>query len=129
MIGRHASRWIPAYCDGQLPPRKAQTIAAHLERCERCRRECDEVRFAAALLREMPIKPAPDDLWTGIERHLGERQVIFIKMVASTAASRRGGTARVADRRPHLPPVAARPWWLVGSDDGGQRREPDGAPT
>jgi hypothetical protein len=74
MIGRHPSRWIPAYCDGQLPPKKARTIAAHLERCERCRRECDEVRFAAALLREMRIEPAPDDLWTAIERHLGERE-------------------------------------------------------
>ncbi len=74
MIGRHPSRWIPAYRDGQLPPKKARTIAAHLDRCERCRRECDEVRFAAALLREMPLEPAPDDLWTGIERHLGDAE-------------------------------------------------------
>jgi len=71
---RHPSRWIPAYCDGQLPPKKARAIAAHLERCERCRRECDEVRFAAALLREMPIQSAPGDLWIAIERHLVERQ-------------------------------------------------------
>ncbi|HEX6465637.1 MAG TPA: zf-HC2 domain-containing protein [Vicinamibacterales bacterium] len=71
MIGRHPSRWIPAYCDDQLPPKKAQTIAAHLERCERCRRECDDVRFAAALLREMPIVPAPDDLWISIDRLRG----------------------------------------------------------
>jgi hypothetical protein len=70
MIGRHPSRWIPAYCEGQLPSRKAQAIAAHLERCERCRRECDEVRFAASLFREMPIVPAPDNVWTRIERHL-----------------------------------------------------------
>lgn len=74
MIGRHPSRWIPAYCDGQLPPSKARAVAAHLERCERCRRECDQVRFAAALLREMPIVPAPDDLWAGIERHAGTRE-------------------------------------------------------
>ncbi len=71
MIGRHPSRWIPAYCDGQLPPEKARAIEAHLERCERCRRECDEVRFAATLLREMPTVPAPDSVWPGIERRLG----------------------------------------------------------
>jgi hypothetical protein len=74
MIGRHPSRWIPAYCDGQLQPEQAQAIAAHLDRCERCRRECDDVRYAAALLREMPIVPAPDTLWTNIDRHLGEHQ-------------------------------------------------------
>ena len=73
MIG-HPSRWIPAYCDGQLPPKKARAIAAHLERCERCRRERDDVRFAAALLREMPIERAPDALWAGIEQHLRERE-------------------------------------------------------
>ena len=74
MIGRHPSRWIPAYCDGQLPPKKASAVAAHLERCERCRRECEEVRFAAALLREMPIVPAPDEVWRGIERNLERRE-------------------------------------------------------
>jgi len=76
MIGHHPSRWIPAYCDGQLPPERARTIAAHLERCERCRRECDAIRFAAALLREVRIEPAPDDVWAAIERHLGERETV-----------------------------------------------------
>jgi len=71
MIGRHPSRWIPAYYDGQLPPEKARNIAAHLERCAQCRREYDEIRFAAALLREMPIVPAPDTLWASIDRRLG----------------------------------------------------------
>jgi hypothetical protein len=74
MIGHHPLRWIPAYCDGQLPAKKARTIAAHLERCERCRRECDEVRLAAALLREIPIVPAPDNLWADIERHIGTHE-------------------------------------------------------
>jgi hypothetical protein len=71
MIGRHPSRWIPAYCDGQLPAGKARAVAAHLERCERCRREYDEVRFAASVLRELPPVTAPEDVWRSIERGLG----------------------------------------------------------
>lgn len=70
MIGRHPSRWIPAFCDGQLPPKHSRAIEAHLERCERCRRECDDVRFAAALLREVPVVHAPDNLWISIDHRL-----------------------------------------------------------
>jgi hypothetical protein len=92
MIGRHPSRWIPAYCDGELPPQHARAIAAHLERCDRCRRECDEVRFGAALLREMRLERAPDDMWSTIERRLGDReassssrQSLRRQLVAATA--------------------------------------------
>ena len=115
MTLRHPSRWIPAYCDGQLPPKKARAMAEHLARCERCRREYDEVRFAAELLREMPIVPAPDNVWAGIEPHVGTREtsspsrwplrwplvavaallVLLIGNLAYRQAQRRGATWEV----------------------------------
>ena len=70
MIARHPTRWLAAFCDGQLPEEKARAIAAHLEHCEQCRRERDDILFATRLLRELPLAHAPDEVWRRVEQHL-----------------------------------------------------------
>jgi ferric-dicitrate binding protein FerR (iron transport regulator) len=131
MIRRHPSGWIPAYCDGQLPPKHARTVAAHVERCERCQRECDDVRFAAALLREMPVVRAPDDVWPGIERRLDAHETSMaspwslrgqLATVGALLVLLLGGLAyRQVQRSPS--------WEVTIVGDGGSRtaRQPEGA--
>jgi hypothetical protein len=58
---------LAAFADGQVDPREAGQIAAHLSACDRCRRALEDYQFAASALREATLVPAPTGLWTAIE--------------------------------------------------------------
>jgi hypothetical protein len=70
VFARHPSRRLAAYCDGQLPVPEAHAIEAHIAACERCRRQCDEIRFAASLLRQLTVASAPPSVWHAIDGRL-----------------------------------------------------------
>jgi predicted anti-sigma-YlaC factor YlaD len=63
----HASRRLAGYLDGQLSPAEAKAVRTHLAHCARCRRELDEMRVAAALVRQLAVRTAPASLWSAID--------------------------------------------------------------
>jgi predicted anti-sigma-YlaC factor YlaD len=66
----HVSRQLARYCDGQVTPDEARRIDAHLTSCERCRRERDDIRFAAGLVRQLAVVAAPVSVWHAIDTQL-----------------------------------------------------------
>jgi hypothetical protein len=46
---------ISAYIDGELPPDDMRRVEYHLMSCETCRREYDDLRGVATLVRELPV--------------------------------------------------------------------------
>ena len=70
MFARHPSHRLAAYCDGQLPAAETQAIDAHLAGCERCRRQCDEIRFAASVLRQLAVTSPPASVWHALDGRL-----------------------------------------------------------
>jgi hypothetical protein len=74
MLTRHVSRRLAAYVDGQLEAADAHAVEAHLARCERCRAELDEIRFASNLVRQLAVEPAPETIWPAIDAELTARQ-------------------------------------------------------
>jgi hypothetical protein len=70
LLRRHVSRQLARYCDGQVTAGEARRIEAHLARCERCRRERDDIQFAAGLMRQLAVVPAPVSVWNAIDAQL-----------------------------------------------------------
>jgi anti-sigma factor RsiW len=68
MFRKHLSDTLAAFVDGQLSPAEATHAKAHLAQCDRCRGALDEYRFAASLMRGLPLVEAPSSIWTSIER-------------------------------------------------------------
>lgn len=87
MFERHPAHRLVAYHDRELSSADSQAVDAHLERCQRCRAELDQIRFTASALSHLPLVSAPDSLWQSIER--------------------------AADRGPSMGPAPARWMWRV----------------
>jgi hypothetical protein len=73
VLTRHVSRQLARYCDQQVTAAEAARIEAHLAACERCRRERDEIRFAAGLVRQLAVVAAPSSVWHAIDAGLDAR--------------------------------------------------------
>jgi hypothetical protein len=73
VLTRHVSRQLARYCDGQLPAGEARAVEAHLATCPRCQTECDEIRFAAGVMRQLKRVTAPASIWSGITAQLDAR--------------------------------------------------------
>src|SRR5262249_38204073 len=74
MFTRHISRRLAAYIDGELAPRRSRQAEVHLERCTRCRVECEQVRFGMESLDYLPAVAPPAAVWAAIETALQERR-------------------------------------------------------
>ena len=61
---------VDAYVDGELPPGECIAFERALEICLDCRRRLDTARRLSALVRELPVEPAPDLLQARVEREL-----------------------------------------------------------
>jgi anti-sigma factor RsiW len=53
-MDEHVSRWIAAYCDGELSGAKLRQVKAHLAGCPACRREVEDLRALSAMLHASP---------------------------------------------------------------------------
>lgn len=73
MFWSHVDRDLSAYCEGELSAPSARRVAAHLERCGRCRREYEEVRLGIAFATQMTRLKAPDSVWDEIQSKLDAR--------------------------------------------------------
>jgi len=67
MFAKHVSSLTSAYCHDELSPEESRRVAEHLISCRSCRSEFEEIRFGVRLAAQLPLIPAPDSLWRGIE--------------------------------------------------------------
>jgi anti-sigma factor RsiW len=70
---------VDAYVDGELSAGESVDFERALEACPDCRQRLEQARQMSALLRDLPVEPAPDLLRARIEREL--------RNVASASAS------------------------------------------
>jgi hypothetical protein len=73
MFGSHVDKQLSAYCNGELDPNESRLLEEHLSKCERCRKEYDEIKFAVQMAEQIPIVSAPDSMWGEIESLLKEQ--------------------------------------------------------
>src|SRR5687768_6129703 len=67
----HPKSELSALLHGELDPGTAARVGAHLDRCERCRRELDAVRLASELAGTLGVR-ASKTTFEAIESRLGE---------------------------------------------------------
>ncbi|MGC4047221.1 MAG: zf-HC2 domain-containing protein [Armatimonas sp.] len=65
---------LPAFESGELPPERAEALAAHLAVCEHCRKEWETLAGVAEVLRATPPEPVVPalNLWSRIEADILE---------------------------------------------------------
>lgn len=65
---------LPAFESGELPPERAEALAAHLAICDRCRNEWETLAGVAEALRAAPPEPVVPalNLWSRIEAEILE---------------------------------------------------------
>jgi predicted anti-sigma-YlaC factor YlaD len=67
MFNRHVSKYLSAYCHGELDDGQSRRVSEHLLECERCRKDYDDIKLAVRLAERLPQVSAPDQLWGEIE--------------------------------------------------------------
>lgn len=63
---------LGCYVDGELTETRRSAVEAHLESCSKCRAEVGELRELAIGIAGTVPPVAPDAVWEGIERRLGQ---------------------------------------------------------
>ncbi|MDO8616791.1 MAG: zf-HC2 domain-containing protein [Dehalococcoidia bacterium] len=84
---------LSPYIDGRLNAREAAAVEAHLQRCEACTRELEELRLTVMALRELPQVEPPRSF------------ALTPAQVGVPASAQTGG--RLPARSPSLPLIAA----------------------
>ena len=109
MFGRHVKQELSAYAHGELSAEDSRRVAAHLEGCEGCRREFDEIKLGIRLVEHLPTRTAPRSLWDGVEAGILKEQARRARETGRGAAAKHEG-ANVsnvghedAGARPSLP--------------------------
>src|SRR5262245_61462982 len=74
MFAKHVTRDISAYCHGELSPEASRQFAEHIISCAKCREEFEEIKLGIKLAEQLPLVPAPESLWVGIEAQLGTQR-------------------------------------------------------
>ena len=82
MLGRHVSRKLAAYIDGELAAREAQHTERHLERCAQCQADFERVTFAMSAMEQLQSVEAPESIWIGINAHLRSRPLTPLRTFA-----------------------------------------------
>jgi hypothetical protein len=95
------------YVDGWLDPRARAEVTQHLEACDSCRREHDELRKLLDSTRLVPESVLPsEDLWAGIRSSIDLRKEVMLPV--STSVERSAPGRGRSDR-------LTRPWWAYRS--------------
>ena len=63
-----------AWVDGELRAGERATLAAHLQRCARCRAAITELRVTSTMLRSLPVRALPADVLQGITSGAPDRR-------------------------------------------------------
>lgn len=68
-------KYLQDYVDGDLPPHEVRIVAQHLQSCNHCRAETEDLRNLLADLRELPHALSPTrDLWPEIAARLPQTE-------------------------------------------------------
>jgi hypothetical protein len=70
MFARHYRRHLSAYAHGELSPAEAARVAAHLQGCQACHTEFEEIKLGIRLAESLPTVKAPPHLWDTVESAL-----------------------------------------------------------
>jgi hypothetical protein len=73
MFNKHVIKRLSAYCHGEMPEQESRRVAEHLLKCERCRKEYDEIKLGVHLASTLPQVTAPAEMWDEIEALLDAR--------------------------------------------------------
>lgn len=96
---RHASAdELASYAAGDMRPRKAAKIAAHLEVCAHCQEVSSELQGVSVMLASVSFAPMPDDVSARIETALAAEASQRLASAPATEAGRRDLPVR--HRRP-----------------------------
>ena len=94
MRTEHVTESISRFIDGELPPDEKRLVAEHVMQCEACRREHDELKFAASLATRIPAAEAPTVVWARIEDALeGQKTSQFGLIPQASLLTWRNGLA------------------------------------
>ena len=85
MFERHVVRQLTAYCHHELTAAEFSRVQQHLEVCEPCRREYDNIRLVVDLTSQMSLQSAPDSLWGDVVRGLNCQPVALPGGLAGAA--------------------------------------------
>jgi anti-sigma factor RsiW len=88
MLERHVVRQLTAYCHHELTAAESSRVQRHLEVCQACRQEYEDIRLTVNLTSQIRLQSAPDSLWEGVVRTLDESPVALPGK--STRATRLG---------------------------------------
>jgi FecR protein/Putative zinc-finger len=105
MFGKHVTKDLSAYCQGELSPLDASGVAEHLIGCPQCRVAFEEIKLGVKFAERLPEMKAPDSLWQDLAARLdaGERADTVAWVQPSDRP--KGLAARI--RRPRLLAIAA----------------------
>ena len=92
MWEKHIARHLMAYLSGELPPGKARQVESHLELCEACRAERDQIRAGMDAIQHLPLVEAPDSIWPSVAAEFGRHR----PRPAAAAVRRRWALAAAA---------------------------------
>ncbi|MFL6332358.1 MAG: zf-HC2 domain-containing protein [Pyrinomonadaceae bacterium] len=70
MFAKHYKKHLSAYAHGELSPEEAARVVAHLQSCQACRTEFEEIKLGIRLAESLPSVKAPPNLWDAIESAL-----------------------------------------------------------
>ncbi len=63
MFKNHVAKLLTAYCDNELPEAETQRVKNHLQGCQYCRQEFEQIKFGMTLAQQLKTTEAPDSLW------------------------------------------------------------------
>ncbi len=85
----HLGELLSAHLDGELSPAERDRVAEHLEECDRCRDELEELAAARAAVRSLPLVEVPAaalGLPEPVVVPLTRRKSVWAGMAAAAAA-------------------------------------------
>jgi len=76
MFRRHASKYLSAFAQGELPSDQASNVATHLRDCDRCTKELNEIEQGISLAKHIPTISTPPALSSAVETLFKSRALI-----------------------------------------------------
>ncbi len=70
MFCRNVKNDLSAYHQGELAPRSAGSIEAHLKKCPSCRKELETIQEGIRMAKHLQLVAAPDELWQSVEEQI-----------------------------------------------------------
>ena len=77
---------LSAWVDGELRPGERARMAAHVQRCPRCRATLHELRVTQAMLRSLPTHRLPVAVLTPDGRRVGRERRVVARVAARSSA-------------------------------------------